>query len=287
MASTEETLGQTRVTPEDGTWTRDVADYILQRQNEDGGYAFAQGLESNAQDTYYALEILDLLEVNPPHTEQTTKWLREFPARDLYAYYYVTKATRLCREPVDGAIAERVLVLRHADGSFGTVNVDVEAPSEFVSPFMSTELLNMLGVTWDTGKTIDWLLRYQNRDGGFATNDRSNLRSTFHAVTSLRNLGYPIERLGPTLVFVRSCERPRGGFTVVPGNSVPYMEDVYYGVMTLDLLGERCKFPEQTIKHAFGCFNSNGGFRRSVELGISTFEDTYYALTVLRKLGRI
>jgi hypothetical protein len=65
------------------------------------------------------------------------------------------------------------------------------------------------------------------------------------------------------------------------------MEDIYYGVVTLDLLGERCKFPEQTIKSVSECFNSNGGFRRSVELGISTFEDTYYALTVLRRLSRI
>jgi hypothetical protein len=287
MTSTEEKLGQTRVTPKDVAWVRRVLNYLLRRQNEDGGYAFAQGLESNAQDTYYALAILDLLKVRPPRTEQTIKWLREFPAKDLYAYYYVVNALRLCHEPIDGSLAEHVLVLRRADSSFGTVNADVEAPSEFMSTFMAAELLKTLGVVWDTNKTIDWLLRYRNRDGGFGTNGRSNLRSTFHAVASLRNLGYPVEKLEPTGIFVRSCELPTGGFAVVPGNSMPFMEDIYYGVVTLDLLGERCKFPEQTTKSVFECFNPNGGFRRSMELGISTFEDTYHALTVLRRLGRI
>jgi len=287
MASTEEELGQTRVIPRSGRWTRGVLNYILQRQNEDGGYTFAQELESNAQDTYYALAILNLLGVHPPHSGLTIDWLREFPAKDLYAYYYVAGALRLCSQPVDSALAEHIRALHRADGSFGTVDVNIEAPSEFASTFMATELLRMLDVAWDAGRTINWLLRYKNQDGGFGTDGHSNLRSTFHAVTSLRNLSYPIDRLGSTVTFVRSCEQPRGGFTVVATNSTPYMEDTYYGVMTLDLLGEQSKYAEQTVKHVFGCLNSNGGFRRSVELGISTFEDTYYALTVLRKLGRI
>jgi len=287
MVSTEEALDVTRIIPRSGTWTRGVLNYILRRQNEDGGYTFAQGLESNAQDTYYALAILDVLGVRPRRSEQTANWLREFPAKDLYAYYYVAGALRLLSQPVDSALAGHILALHRADGSFGTVDVNIEAPSEFVSTFMAIELLKMLDATWDVEKTIDWLLRYRNQDGGFGTNNHSNLRSTFHAVTSLRNLSYPIDRLGSTIAFVRSCEQPRGGFTVVATNSAPYMEDIYYGVMMLDLLGEQSEYPEQTVKHVFGCLNSNGGFRRSVELGISTFEDTYYALAVLRKLSRI
>jgi hypothetical protein len=72
---------------------------------------------------------------------------------------------------------------------------------------------------------------------------------------------------------------------VVPSSSISYMEDTYYGVLLLDAMGEKCRYPEQTLFHVLKCHNSNGGFRRSVELGISTFEDTYFALTILRKLG--
>ncbi|MEM3019484.1 MAG: prenyltransferase/squalene oxidase repeat-containing protein [Candidatus Bathyarchaeia archaeon] len=268
-------------------WIGGVLNYVLNRRNEDGGYAFAQGLDSNVQDTYYGLAILKILGVKPPNLEQTVSWLRRFPARDLHAQYYISKAFELCGEPIEGFLAERILSLRRPDGSFGTTDVDVEAPSEFLSTFMATELLKMLGIPWDSKKTVDWLLSHQNEDGGFGGYGRSNLRSTFHAVAALNNLGYSIESMKEVVAFVRSCELPSGGFSVVTEASTPYMEDVYCGVLLLDLVGERCAYPRETEIWVFRCLNSNGGFRRSAELGISTFEDTYFALSILRRLGRL
>jgi len=61
------------------------------------------------------------------------------------------------------------------------------------------------------------------------------------------------------------------------------MEHTYYSVMTLDFLGEKSRYPTQTIDWILKCQNKNGGFARS-DLGISTFEDTYYAITILQKL---
>lgn len=269
----------------DTAWLETVKNYVLLRQNEDGGYTFCQGAESNAQDTYYGLAILHLLGAQMPNIQRTIKWLRAFPANDLYSYYYVSKALDLCGERVGEELATQVLSLRRTDGSFGTVDVYVEVASEFESVFMATELLGMIAFTTDMRTTIDFLLRYQNDDGGFGAHGRSNLRSTFHAIASLRNLGYPTRSLRESLSYVRSCEKPSGGFTVVPQSSTPYMEDIYCGVQSLDLMGERCAYPEQTKNLVLRCFNSNGGFRRSIELGISTFEDTYFALAVLQRLG--
>jgi len=130
------------------------------------------------------------------------------------------------------------------------------------------------------------LLRYKNDDGGFGAHGHSNLNSTYHAVASLSNLSYPVRSLKDTLAFVRSCEKPTGGFTVVPNTFPPYMEHVYYGVSTLNLLGERANYPEETAKFVLKCQNPNGGFARS-DLGLSTFEDTFYAVTVLRKIGKL
>jgi hypothetical protein len=84
--------------------------------------------------------------------------------------------------------------------------------------------------------------------------------------------------------FVRKCEQPHGGFTVIHRSVTPYMEHTYYGVMTLDLLGESCRFPWQTMDFVLKCQRDNGGFARS-DLGISTFENTFQAVNVLRKLG--
>jgi len=71
----------------------------------------------------------------------------------------------------------------------------------------------------------------------------------------------------------------------VPRSSIPYMEHVYYGVSTLDLLGERVRYPEKTAELVLRCQNSNGGFARS-DLGISTFEYTFYAVSTMRMIHK-
>lgn len=89
-----------------------------------------------------------------------------------------------------------------------------------------------------------------------------------------------------TLRFVRAIEKPHGGFTVMPVNFTPYMEHTYYGLMTLELLGEKSRFPSQTITWVLSCQNNNGGFARS-DLGISTFENTFQAVSMLPKIGNL
>ncbi len=215
-----------------------VINYVVSRQNEDGGYTFCQGTESNAQDTYYGLAILDLLGVSFPNVEKTVDWLRSFVPDNLYSHYYVARALKLCGEQIDEKVLKKfVLSLPVVRGDFGTVDVYAEVASEFLSVFMATELANMVGVEVNREKIIDWLLSFKNNDGGFGAYRHSNLNSTYHAVASLSNLGYPVKSLRETLDYVRACEKPYGGFTVVPNASTPYMEHVYYGVSTLKLLG--------------------------------------------------
>ena len=263
---------------------RNVVSYIVSRQNTDGGYTFCQGTESNAQDTYYGLAILDLLKTPFPNIEQTIKWLHDFVPDSSYSHYYITKALKLCGEELDKRLEDFIRSLRGSKGEIGTIEVYVEVASEFEDSFMITELVNMAGIEIDREKTIDWLLSYQNNDGGFGTPKHSNLNSTYHAVASLSNLGYPVKSLKETLRYIRSCEIPTGGFTVVPKSSNPFMEHVYYGVSTLDLLGEHARYPEKTAKFVSNCQNVNGGFARS-HFGVSTFEYTFYAVSTMQKLG--
>jgi len=281
----EKTLPILKTESNRDAWIQGARNYVLVRQNNDGGYAFAQGLESNAQDTYYGLAILDLLKTPFSNVEQTIKWLREFVPDSLYSHYYIAKALKLCGEDPDKNLKGYLLSRLASMEEFGTVDVYVEVASEFEITFTFTELISMVSVEIDREKTIRWLLSYYNKDGGFGAHRYSNLNSTYYAVAALLNLGYPIKFLKKTLGYVRSCEKPSGGFTVVPSSSPPYMEHVYYGVSTLHLLGEHARYPEKTAQFVFGCQNSNGGFARS-NLGISTFEDTFYAVNILRKIGK-
>jgi hypothetical protein len=269
----------------DSSWIKRIEDYVVKRQNDDGGYAFAQGLDSNAQDTYYGLAILGLLKVSFPRVKKTIKWLNDFATDRHYSHYYIAKSLRLCGEKPHRSLKDFLLSLQIFRGEFGTADVYVEVASEFEATFMITELINMVGIKIDCEKTIDWLLSFKNKDGGFGAHWDSNLNSTYHAITSLFNLGYPVKSLKETLRYVRSCEK-HSGFTVVPHVSLPYMEHVYYGVSTLHLLGEHVRYPEKITSFVFSCQNSNGGFARS-DLGISTFEDTFYAVNILQKIGKI
>ena len=148
---------------------------------------------------------------------------------------------------------------------------------------MIAELVNMLGVRIDPEKMVRWLLAYRNVDGGFGVRGQSNLNSTYHAVASLFNLGYPVGSLKKTASYVKSCETPSGGFTIAPNTSPPHMEQVYYGTSTLDLLREHVRYPERIARFVLMCQQGNGGFARS-ELGISTLGDTFYAASLLRKI---
>ena len=269
----------------DSLWVKRIEDYVVKRQNDDGGYAFAQGLDSNAQDTYYGLAILDLLKVPFPRVKKTIKWLHDFAPDSHYSHYYVAKSLRLCGEKPHRSLKDFLLSLQISRGEFGMADAYVEVASEFQLISMIIELANMVNVEINHEKAISWLLSYKNRDGGFGAHGHSNLNSTYHAVASLFNLGYLVKSLKETLEYVRSCEKPSGGFTVVPRSSIPYMEHIYYGVSTLELLGEYARYPEKTVELVLRCQNSNGGFARS-DLGISTFEDTFYAVTVLRMISR-
>ncbi|MEM1563725.1 MAG: prenyltransferase/squalene oxidase repeat-containing protein [Candidatus Bathyarchaeia archaeon] len=261
-----------------------VVGYVVSRQNEDGGYTFCQGTESNAQDTYYGLAILHILGFPFPNVKKTVEWLRGFAPDSLYSHYYVAKALNLCgEEPDKESLKKFVLSLPIIRGEFGTVDVYAEVASEFLSVFMATDLANMIGVKVNREKIIDWLLSFKNNDGGFGAYGHSNLNSTYHAVASLFNLGYQVKLLKDTLGYVRACEKPYGGFTVVPDSSTPFMEHVYYGVSILNLLGESLRYPRQTAELLLKCQNANGGFARS-DIGISTFEDTFYAVSVLKTI---
>jgi len=90
-----------------------------------------------------------------------------------------------------------------------------------------------------------------------------------------------VKELKKTLRFVRSCEKKRGGFAVVPEVSLPFLQEVFAGTTILSLMDEPLTYPQATRELVLGLQNSNGGFRRSIELGLSTFEDTYYALSTL------
>jgi hypothetical protein len=268
----------------DSPLSKRIVAYVVSRQNNDGGYAFAQGLDSNAQDTYYGLAVLSILCSLFPHLDRTIGWLRDFDVGSIYSYYYIGKALTLCNKPLGSRFRGYVESAVGSGKYFGNVDVYVEVSSEFESTLMFLELASILKMSPEGEEARRWLLRYRNKDGGFGAYGHSNIDSTYHAIASLSLLKANRMDLNDTVRFVRECEQSHGGFTVVARSVTPFMEHTYCGVKALDLLGESCRFPSQTMDFVLKCQRRNGGFARS-DLGISTFENTFQAVNVLRTLG--
>jgi hypothetical protein len=267
----------------DSSLVKKITDYVVNRQNADGGYTFCQGAESNLQDTYYGLAMLSLLRGNFPDVEKTVKFIDDARLDSIYSTYYVTKALLLLGKSIGPKLKKSLLSILNSKNYFGSTVLFSEPSSEFTTTFMALELAHLLKVKVNTEEVANWLLNSRNDDGGFGIQGHSNLNSTYYAIASIHLLKESFHGQRETIVFVRKCEKPHGGFTVIPINFTPYMEHTYYGVMTLNLLGEKSRYPLQTIDFVLGCQNNNGGFARS-DLGISTFESTFQAVEVLRKL---
>jgi hypothetical protein len=266
-------------------WAKKVIDYVVNRQTEDGGYAFAQGsFESSCHDTYYGLAILKELDAGFPNTEKTLRFLEESRLDSIYALYYVTKARLLLGKGITAELTKHAASMLNSEKYFGSAKFFSEIPSEFITTHMALELANLLKIEVNSQEVFDWIGSFKNRDGGFGIRGSSNINSTYYATASIRLLKGKPEKLNDTVQYIRSCEKPYGGFTVIPINFMPYVEHTYFGVFTLDLLGEKCSYPQRTIDFLLQCQNSNGGFARS-DLGISTFESTFQAISILKNLN--
>ena len=264
----------------------EVLRYVQKRQNEDGGYSFARGAESSAADTYYGIQALKVLGAEPKNVTKTIDFMTRLQHEDgsfdsINVAYYVARTLDELRAKPHRPFKDFVLSLQTARGGFGVLEADIESPSEFEATYLSLVLLRLVDHNLSFAKTKEIILAGQNLDGSFGRSGYSRLGATYHALASLSLLGFDVRTLRDTEEWVRSCEIPSGGFRTNPESHDPYfiMDDIYFGVKCLDVLGKNCRFPSQTLDLVAKFQNESGGFRRSIFLGISTFESTYHAIS--------
>jgi len=276
-------LGTEAVGIEKRILLRKTVQYIAARQNADGGYTSVQYTDSTLYDTYLALETLRILKAGFPRVGDTIAWVKNYNAMNIRDYYLINKIFMILNQPLID-VSKRVVELMDSTGRFGAREVDVETVSEVETTFMCVELMSMLNIKRDREKIIGFVLSLKNPDGGFGAPD-SSLNSTFYALKTLSTLNYPVEGMLDTLRFVRLHENPEGGFSLKPGAKPSFMEPTFMGLACLRLFKEEPLYPEETVSFILGCQNANGGFRRSLEHGISSFEYTFQAVSSLEMLG--
>ncbi len=264
-----------------------ILDYIEGRRHDDGGYCFVSVLDdTNVNDTYYAVKIHDLLGLEVPNREKTVEFLEKairpqiavvaiamaleglaiLGARDVAGEHTDIVFTKY--NPLEGEFA----VGLGGSEEFGTAT-PLEATYWVVKAFRS------IGYEFSREEKEairEFVMRFR-KGSGYGVK-QATTTMTYQALYTLRALGYR----PPKSPHFRNCELCLGGgFTEVPYSLPPYLEPTFYATRGLELQGERPSCPKRHVRFIRQLQNSNGGFRRSLELGISNFQNTYRALAVV------
>jgi len=267
--------------------------YIEERRHEDGGYCFVSVLnDTNVSDTYYAVKIYNLLGIEFPEPEKTVEFLSNTiqPQTAVVAIAMaleglaLLEARDLAREKNDIVFTKyNPLEDKFAVGLGGSEEFGTATPLE--ATYWVVKAFDAISIKFnpDEREAIrEFIMKFRNGNGYGVKQPTTTM--TYQAIFSLRKLGYR----PPRSPHFRNCELcgDWGGFTEVPYSLPPYLEPTFYAARGLELQGETPSCPRRHIWFIRQLQNPNGGFRRSLELGISNFQNTYRALAVLDFMER-
>ena len=265
-----------------------VIRYVEERRHEDGGYCFVSVLdETNINDTYYAIKIYGVFGMEVPEKEKTIEFLYNSAQLQTAA---VAVAMAIEGMAVLGArdLAQEKLELlfqkynplegKFAVGLGGSEEFGTATPLE--ATYWAVKAMNAAGYKPDDEmkeRIREFVMKYKMGDSYGVTHPTTTM--TYQALYSLRTLGYR----PPKSEHFRKVEvcGDWGGFTEVPYSLPPYLEPTFYALRGLELQNQRATCIRKHISFIRTLQNPNGGFRRSIELGISNFQNTYRAVASL------
>ncbi len=266
--------------------------YIEERRHEDGGYCFVSVLsDTNVTDTYYAVKTYELLGLGVPEKEKTIEFLEKAiqPQTAVVAIAMALEglailgAKDIAREHVDIVYGKyNPLEGKFAVGLGGSEEFGTATPLE--ATYWVVKAFNAIGHGFsreEKDAIRAFVMKFRNGNGYGVRQATTTM--TYQALYTLHALGYR----PPKSPHFRNCELcPMGGFTEVPYSLPPYLEPTFYATRGVELQGETPTCPRRHIWFIRQLQNSNGGFRRSLELGISNFQNTYRALAVVDSMSR-
>ena len=262
--------------------------YVEKRRHEDGGYCFLSVLDdTNVNDTYYAIKIYNLLELEFPEPEKTIEFLSRSiqPQTAVVAIAMALEGLALLGAK-DLAREKSEIVFTKYNPAEGKFAVSLGGSEEFgtatplEATYWVTKAFDKIGVKFDSEERDairTFVMKFRNGNGYGVKQPTTTM--TYQALFTLYTLGYK----PPKSPHFRNCELcgDWGGFTEVPYSLPPYLEPTFYATRGLELQKETPTCPKRHIWFIHQLQNPNGGFRRSLELGISNFQNTYRALAVV------
>ncbi len=262
-----------------------VGRYVEKCRLEDGGYFFAMMPPSSAMETYYAIKILSMLGIKPDRPGEIGDFFLNALKKDYFMGLngLFAAAEVLYELNVENQSLYKYLpklkLMRNSVGGFGVIeNLDLEVVSELETTFRVLSVLNRLGMDINNQQIVNFILKFNNADGGFGKGGISTLASTFYATEIFKLTMYDGAELKLTVSYLRARENMW---------QLNFIEDIYWLSNSLCNLGQRVRITEWIIPFVKACQRPNGGFARKDVIGIATLEDTFYAISILKTLLHI
>ncbi len=240
-------------------------------------------------ETYYAVFILKILGEKVEDRDKLVNYLKSSLKMNPHSVYFVLKTLDILGEELPDVSDFALERLRKAMGRVAKVTKDVhelesgitatysfDMPNVLREVYSLVTVLRLLDVECEEVERAKKFVEMFRKDGGFGVKDPT-LEDTYYAVNVLR------KRDKGAIDFVMEREWKDGGFSKVPGSYPPYIEDTFFAVESLHVMGIRYK-NYRTIKYLSSLQNADGGFRRSVFLGTSSLEFSYYAVASLTRM---
>lgn len=203
-----------------------VADFLLSRRNDDGGFGWQRGLPSDVWATYYCAQGLADLGAPALPTDRLSTWLASTrcpdggfgmtpgQAADVWATYYASRlSNEILGEPV-GNVENWLAALQTKDGGLtwapGMAVADVRAGYYGAVAWATSGS----GDPWDRGRLVGWLQDQQGPDGGFrfAPDAQACTWAAFRATGALRALGARPRDTAGLADWLSARALPSGGF---------------------------------------------------------------------------
>ena len=268
------------------SFRRKVIGYIEECHLEDGGYFFARVPPSGGLDTYFAVKSLSILGVKPDRPEAIARFFLSNIAEGMIGgiigiFLAVEVLNEIGRmtEGLRNYARQRIMALQNKAGGFGAYkDIRVEVPSELQNTYRAVRVLKIIGADFDKEKVNGFVFSFLRPDGGYGAKGYSTLASTFYATEIYKLLGVDVGKLKDTKDYLHTIEE---------NTEAQFIEDLYWLILGMANLGVKTNMPDKVMSFVMMCQRLRGGFSRAPVMGISTLEDTFYALSILREIGAL
>ena len=267
-----------------------LKEFVLSRQNEDGGFTFCKPVQSTLPETFYAIHILKTIGEEIPRRDEIVGFLRNNIRDEPYAIFWVLRSLHTLNEKLPDVSDYLIPRLESTVRKYkGQTAISTESGTTATYTFSTPNILRWIYTLTvslkltgrDIPNSVKEFVRKFRKSGGFGVAS-PNLQDTYYAISVIEK----VERSDEVVSYILKHETPGGGFAKVPKAQPPYLEDTFYALSCLKMLNRSYR-ERKTIEYIYSLQNRNGGFRRSIYGGISTLENTYYAVECLRHMNAL